>query len=509
VLILDQRPVPGGAAITTEFAPGFRAPTLSHALGPVSAQVLAALKLDAGRLEIITPDPALVSLSLDGGAVAFHQDALRTRDAIAAVAPVDAERWPGFLEATGRVGRLAAAVMADPPPPLDGLTTRDAWRLLRLGGRARRLNRIDLERTARWIPMAVADLASEWFQHDLVRGAIAAHAVFGNLAGPRSAGTGGMLLQRLAADPLPVGSSITVKGGPGALSRQFAAAAHAAGATIRTDARVARVEVERGQVRGVTLDSGETIAARHVLATVDPRQLFLNLLPSSDLPPSFLERMRHYRARGVTVTMNLALSGLPAIPALAGRPELARGRLLVAPGLEYLERAFDAAKYGAWSPEPWLDVALPTLLDPALAPADRHVMSVHAHYAPYTLRDGAWNESAGPLADAVMRVLDAVMPGIDRLVIGREIITPADLERRWGLSGGHIFHGEPAMDQSWVARPLLGWSRYATPIAGLFCGGAGTHPGGGLTGLSGLHAAGMVEEFLRSRRRSDGRSTPG
>jgi len=496
VLVIEQRPVPGGAAVTTEFSPGFRAPTLSHSLGPIDRAVIRELALDGIGLGFVSPEPALTTLGSRGELISFHKDPVRTAESIRAVSPPDADAWPAFVESVGRVGAVAAAVTRRPPPPLDQMTAADAWSLLRLARQARGLGRRDLARLIRWVPQAVADLTGEWFEHDLVKAAVSAHAIYGNPAGPRSAGTGGMLLQRLAADPLPVGSGVTVAGGPGALTAALARLAGDAGAVIRTGARVASIVTEGGVATGVALDGGETVTARCVLATVDPRQTFLDLLTADDLPTSFRQRIAHYRARGVTAKIHLALSGPPIFPAF-GDDQSMRGRLLVAPDLDYLERAFDAVKYGACSPAPWLEIAIPSHADPSFAPAGCHVMSIVVHFAPYTLRSGTWQTTAEMLYRSVLQVLGSVCPRIESLVVGREILTPADLEQRWGLTGGHIFHGETALDQAWIARPQLGWARYRTPVTGLWLGGAGSHPGGGLTGLPGLLAARAVDRALR------------
>jgi phytoene dehydrogenase-like protein len=500
VVVLDQRATAGGAAVTTEFEPGFRAPTLSHALGPISEQVIREIGLAPSQVDLIQPDPALVTLGRNGEAVAFHLDPARSAASIASVSPEDARRWPEFVESSQRLGALSAALAAHAPPDIDHPSARDVWRLLGLGRQARALGRADLARALRYVPMAVGDLASEWFEHELLRAAIAAPALMGHLAGPRSAGTGGMLLQRLAADPFPPGRGVTMRGGPGAFTAALASLAVSSGAAVRTGTRVTRIAVEQRQVRGVVLDSGETIPADVVLSAVDPKQTFLRLLTAEDLPSPFLDRMRHFRARGVTMKVNLALSGPQVFAALGANRALLHARLLIAPDLAYLERAFDAAKYGRWSPAPWLELVVPTATDPTLAPDGQHVMSVYAHLAPRDLRAGSWLTEAEPCTAAVMDVLSTHAPGIEKLVVGREIITPEDLETRWGLSGGHIFHGEMALDQSWIARPQLGWSRYATPVRGLFAGSAGTHPGGGLTGVSGLLAARAVHQALGSRR---------
>jgi len=500
VVLLDQRPVVGGAAITTEFAPGFRAPTLSHSLGPVAREVIRALRLDRTKLEFLTPDPALTTLGPDGRSVVFHRDPVLTAASISRVSSADAGRWGEFLSSAHRLGRLMGVLAGQPPPSIDEITASEWWRLFKIGRHARSVGRRDLTRLTRWMPMAVADLTGEWFQDDLVQGAIAAHAIFGHAAGPWSAGTGGMLMQRLGADPMPVGSGATVRGGPGALCDLIGRIAASAGADIRTAARVARITAEDGRVRSVVLDNGDEIRARAVVAAVNPKHALLQLVEPDALPPSFAERASHIRVRGVTSKINLALDRLPEFPALGDDAVPLRGRLLIAPGVEYLERAFDATKYGRMSPAPWLEIAIPSVLDPSLAPEGRHVMSIHVHFTPRHLRGATWDGARDTLVQAVLGVIDEHVPGLGNLVTGREVLTPEDLEQRWELSGGHIFHGEHALDQSWLARPLLGWAHYGTPISGLYLASAGVHPGGGLTGLPGLLAARRVARDLRRRR---------
>jgi phytoene dehydrogenase-like protein len=497
VIVVDQADTPGGAAVTTEIAPGFHVPALSHALGPLSTRVVRALRLHRHDIDLLTPDPALTTLGVNGTAISFHRDPVLAAGSINRISPADAGRWADFLSTMQRLGAVIGQLNHQAPPSIDATTRQEAWRLFSVARRARRLGRRDLARAARYVPMAVADLAAEWFEQDLVQAAVAAHAVFGNLAGPWSAGTSGMLLQRVGADPIPVGSGITARGGPGAVAKAFAAAAEKSGADIRLGARVARIGVTNGRATSVVLESGSEIGAGAVLSAIDPRHTFLRLCDPADLPPAFLERMRHYRARGVTAKLNLALSAAPAFSALHGDSVPLRGRLLIAPDVDYIEHAFDAAKYGGLSPHPWLELSMPSTIDASLAPAGSHVMSIYVHYAPRHLRQGVWSDRRDLLYDSVIDLLEGYAPGIRASVIARDVITPEDLEQRWGLDGGHIFHGEPTMDQSWIARPLLGWSQYRTPIEGLFIGSAGTHPGGGLTGISGLLAAQTLARHLR------------
>ena len=491
-VIVDRRPVAGGAAITSEFAPGFRAPALSHALGPIHRDVVRALRLDRAKLEFITPDPSLTALGRDGRTIVFHRDPVLTAGAIHRLSTNDAARWREFLQTTHRIAGVIGALNRQSPPPIDGITTKDAWRMVKVGRRARALGAKDLARLVRWMPMSVADFVSEWFDTDVLRAALASRAIFGNFAGPWSAGTGAMLLQRFAEDPMPMGSGVTVRGGPGALADALVAIATKAGATLRTGARVARILVRDGRAVGVALDNGDEISAKAVVAAIDPRQTLLQLVDAGDLSPTVVERTRNYRARGVTAKVNLALSAAPSFTSLHGDAVPLRGRFLVVPDVDYLERAFDAAKYGHLSPEPWLELAVPTMADPSLAPEGKHVLSIYVQFAPRHLREGTWNDQRDAIFRAAIRVLAPLAPDLESLVIDGEILTPEDLETHWGMSGGHIFHGEPTLDQSWVARPLLGWSQYRTPIPGLFFASAGAHPGGGLTGLPGLLAANAV-----------------
>ena len=317
--IVDQRPEVGGAAVTSEIAPGFRAPVLSHALGPIDPHVMRALRLDHAGLEFVTPDPALTSLGPDGRSLVFHRDPVLTAASIHQLSAGDASRWRGFLHTTQRIAGLIAELDHQTLPSIDDMRTRDWWPLIKLGRRVRKLGRQDLARLTRWMPMAVADLAAEWFESDLLQAALCARAVFGNFAGPWSAGTGAMLLQWFAADAVPVGGGVTVKGGPGAVTQALAAIATKAGAQIVTGARVTRIGVRDGRASGVELDNGQALEARAIVAAIDPRRAILDLVDPVELPVRFRERMKHIRARGVTAKINLALSGAPVVPGAGGR----------------------------------------------------------------------------------------------------------------------------------------------------------------------------------------------
>jgi phytoene dehydrogenase-like protein len=350
--------------------------------------------------------------------------------------------------------------------------------------------------------MSIADLLDEWFEDPLLKAAIAARAVFGCNAGPRSPGTSHLFLLRCADDPHIVGPAMVPIGGAGALTQAMASAVLAAGVTIRTNAEVAAINIKEGCVSGVRLNTGEEIAATTVVSNADPIRTMLKLIDPMHLSPSFLQHLQQYRCDGVVAKMNLALEGLPTFKALQaheGNEFAYSGRFHVGPSLTYIERAYDASKYGEFSPEPYLEITVPTVADPSLAPAGKHVMSIYVQYAPYQLRSGTWQTCKGLLGDSVLKTLAPYAPGLQERILHQQVITPADLETTYGTTGGHIFHGELTLDQFFTMRPLLGWSRYQSPVEGLYMCGSGTHPGSGLNGVSGANAAREVAKYLRKR----------
>jgi phytoene dehydrogenase-like protein len=482
-LILERRAVIGGAAITEELHPGFRVSTLAHAAQPARA-VIDELRLSDHGLHLIDPDPYLFAPVPDGRSLILSRDTEATAASIAQFSRLDSSSFLEFRSVISRIAAFMSDTLENPPPDIEQSTRAELWWLLRTGRRFRGLGKKDAYRLLRWAPMPVADFVAEWFEGEPLRAAIAAPGIFGTALGPRSAGsTAVLLLQSALGDGRPK----LVRGGLGALTSALASAARAAGVEIRADSEVARIDVFNSQVSGVTLASGERLRSRIVASNADPRRTMLGLIDPVELAPGYLERMRSYRCVGQVAKINLALSDLPRF-ASADATAL-RGRIHIGPTLEYMERAFDASKYGAYSSRPCLDVTIPSLTDPGLAPAGAHVMSINATFAPYRLRGSDWTRAAPAFADAVIDVLAEYAPNIRDVLLHRQVITPADLEARYSLTGGHIFHGELALDQLFTMRPLLGWARYRTPINGLYLCGAGTHPGYGVSGLSGLNAA--------------------
>lgn len=499
-LVLEGRPAVGGGAITEEMAPGFWAPTLAHATGPLRPSIVRDMQLEQRGVQFVRPDPRLIALGLDGHALAFSTDVTRTASAIRDLSARDAEKYPEFCATIERLGGFLRDLLEMTPPSIGAPSAGEMWELLKTGRRFRALGRTDEFRLLRWGPMAVADLVAEWFENELLQGAIAARGIFGTAQGPWSAGSGAVLLLNAAADPAPGGSSVMVKGGPGVLTAAMADAAREAGAIIRTGAAVTRVIVRDSRAAGVVLADGTEIEAAAVISSADPRRTLLGLVDPADLDPGFRTKARNYRSPGTTAKVNLALGALPAFRGVANPADL-RGRIHIGPSVDYLERAFDASKYGGISPEPYLDITLPSLHDPSMAPEGRHLMSIYVQYAPYKLATGQeWTALRGTLAQRVTDTLERFAPGIQGLIEHQQIITPLDLEQTYGYTGGHILHGEPSLDQLFTMRPILGWAQYATPIEGLYLCGAGTHPGGGLTGGSGQNAAREIGRRLRARR---------
>ena len=488
-IVMESRPECGGGAITTEIQPGFRSPTLSH-YSPLGADVASDMELGRHGLQVLRSEVDTFAPSLDGAPLITYRDPSKAAESIQSVSAADAAAYPSYRAVIEQIAGVVGCVLRSRPPDIDGPGIQDLWNLVKTGRRFRALDRKSRYRLLRWGPMPVADLVREWFTSEVLCASIAGPAISGSMLAPRSAGSGLVLLLHEAVRQL-AGGPWQARGGPGAVTQAMAAAARAAGAEIRTSTAVERIVVAEDRVAAVVA-GGQRIPANAVVSAVDPKTTFLRLMDASDLTPDFLSKIRNYRAAGTVAKVNLALS---ALPDLGVPPATLGGRIHVGPHLDYMERAFDHAKYGEISEHPWLDVTIPSVLDPALAPAGAHVMSIYAHYAPYRLRTGDWTALRQPLLRNVLATLERFAPGIGALVVAAQVITPADLESEYGFHGGHIFHGELALDQIATMRPLLGHARYAGPVRGLHLCSAGTHPGGFMTGASGKLAA---REIIRS-----------
>lgn len=475
-VVLEARETAGGSAL------------LAHAIGPLRPAVVRDMRLQQHGVEIVQPDPRLTALTADGRALVFGSDEARTVESIRAFSTTDAGRYPEFRDTLARLGAFFGGILDRTPPSLNPSTAAEVWDLLRTGRRFRSLGRANGFRLLRWAPMAAADLVAEWFETDVLQAAIAARGVYGTAQGPWSAGTGAVLLLQAAADPAPGGGSISVKGGAAALMNGMLAAARSAGADIRTGAAVSRILTQDGQASGVALSDGTELTARVVVSSATPKRTLLDLLDPFELDPEFTTKVHNYRCPGRAAHLRVRLG---AAPVFAGADGAAlRGRIHIGPSVDYLERAFDASKYGELPQQPYLDLAM----------VEPNVLSIVAHFIPYQLRGVEWSAKRDELISIVMRTLEQYAPGIGDAVEDVQLLTPIDLESEFGLTGGHIFHGEPSLDQLLTMRPILGWAQYATPIRNLYLCGAGTHGALGVTGGPGRNAAREIVRRLKSMR---------
>jgi phytoene dehydrogenase-like protein len=498
-LVLERRPQPGGAAITEEFHPGFRGPILAHSTGPLRPDIVRDMRLEQHGLKMLTPEVAVTSFTPDGRALILYNDARKAAEEIAKFSQKDAARYPEFQASLAKMGKVIGEALALAAPNIDNPSRGDLWGMLQTGRSIRKLGKKDLYRLLRWGPAAVADVVAEYFETELLRATIAARGIFGTFLGPWSAGSTLVMLIRAAADSHPAGSSHFAEGGIGSVTQAMAAAATQAGAEIRSAAEVIEVRVKDGIATGVVLSTGEEINAKAIISNADPKRSLLKLVDPTHLSPDFVMKLQHYRMPGTVAKVNLALSGLPKFTGLNGSTDTAAlsGRIHIGPEIDYLERAFDESKYGNFSKQPYLEVAIPSLTDPSLAPSGQHVMSIYMQYAPFKLKGTDWETQRKALGQTIVQTLSQYAPNLPELILTHQIITPQDLEDTYGLTGGHIFHGELSLDQFFTMRPLLDWARYRTPIQNLYLCGSATHPGAGLTGGSGANAAKEILKELK------------
>jgi phytoene dehydrogenase-like protein len=502
VVLVDGGEALGGLGRVIEFAPGFKAAPLGLDSGWLPPAVAQALDLHT------TGDPDLgASLAVpvsNGEFLVLPSDVARAADAIRPLSAGDASKWPAFTARLHRLAGFLAALYQTPAPDIDARSLDELLPLLGIGRRFRGLGRVDMIEFLRTLPMSVWELLDDWFECGPLKAAVAAGGVQDIQQGPRSGGTGFVLLHHLVgAAQGSVRARAGWPGGPAAFAKAAGAAALRCGVTVRTGAPVSMVRVEDDRTTGVVLDGGEAIAAGAVLSTTNPAGTLLDLVDPVWLDPEFVHAVRNIRHRGCTSVVVFALGHLPEAPGLP-REALA-GVVSLTPSLEALERAADAAKYGEVPDTPHVEVTVPTLRNPRLAPADRHVMIARVQYAPYRLRPGTtWDaERREALADTATKAIAGVIPGFASAIEHRVAWSPRDLEERFGLREGAVSHGELGLDQILFMRPVAGWGRHATPIDGLYLGGAGTHPGPGVLGGPGwLAARRLLAERGRRKERA-------
>ena len=490
-LIIERRPEPGGALGVRKLGRGIKAPALAHTVGRLAPSVIRDLKLRDHGLELIAPSVRAFAPQPDGRSVTLWKDRRRTADELRPLSKSDSEAYPRFDERIRALSGFVSHLQAATPPDLADPSLRDGLTGLRLGRALLSMDRADVHTLLRVLPMAVADFVAEHFEHDALRALIAARGIQYTAMGPWSAGTTAVLLADSANnDGGAAGQTVFARGGPAALASALDSAARSCGAEVAVKTTVSRITSSDGRVTGVVLQDGREISAKVVVSNADPKKTLLDLLDPVAIGPTLRWRAGNLRMPGVVAKVNLALSALPSFTAAMGTgTERLEGRIVFAPGIDALERAFDATKFGRVAATPYLEATIPSLVDHSLVTGKKHVMSVVVQYAPYHLREGTWKDESDNLGDLVMRTLEDYAPGLTELVTQREVLTPADLESEYGLTEGHPLHGEPALDSFFAWRPLLGHASYRLALDGLYLCGSGAHPGGGVTGGPGANAA--------------------
>ena len=483
VVVFEAAAGPGGAADTREFTPGFRASGCAQFVTGLSSDIANELALAGHGLRYSAESVATIALAENGEHIRFDGDQLS-----GALSDRDLDAHVEFQRVTRKFGGLLARYLAKTPPKLVNNSTQDKLTLAQLGFDLRRLGRDDMSDFLRVIAINCYDWLNEYYDSDLVKGAIALDAVLGNHVGPRSPNTVFTWLYRAAGGRAP--GFAQPAGGMGTVGVALAAAARAAGVRIRTGEPVAEIIVEHGTVTGVRLANGEVVRSLNVVSNADPKTTLLELVGARHLETGFTRRISNYRSFGNAARLHLALKSLPSINGV--NTESLGERFVIAPDMDYVERAFNPAKYGEFSPEPVIEAQLPSVNDATLAPTGQHVLSATVQYAPYRLKSG-WDEhDREAFYETVIATLERYAPEIRNLVIDAELLTPVDIESEYRVFGGHWNHGELTLDQFLFVRPVVGAAQYAMPVDGLYLCGAGAHPGGGITGLPGRNAARQI-----------------
>jgi phytoene dehydrogenase-like protein len=497
VVVLERRPLVGGAAVTEEIVPGFKFSVFSYVVSLLRPEIIRDLDLPAHGLQILPLESTVTPLD-NGDYLAGWSDADETRREIARHSPRDAEAASQFGRLMHHMAMAVKPILGMVPPDPASLAPSDLRGLMKLGGHFRSLGAERFHALYKLMTMSSADYLDEWYEFDPLKATKSASGIIGTFLGPRSPGSAYVLLHHYMGE---IDGAFRAwgfqKGGTGAISESIASAAKSFGAEVRTNAGVAQVIVRDGRTTGVALANGDEISAPIVVSGLDPRRTFVDLVEPKELPDDLVSSIANYRFRGSSGKVNLALDALPDFTFLKDTggyrsPLLAnalRGAISVSPSVAYLERAYDDAKYGEFSRNPYMDIVIPSMIDPGMAPPGKHVMSIFVQYAPYNLRGGWTDEKREAFGDAVIDTLERYAPNIRSVIRHRQVLTPADIERITGLSEGNIFQGELALHQLFFLRPAPSWAKYRTPVKGYWQCGAGTHPGGGIMGASGRLAA--------------------
>jgi phytoene dehydrogenase-like protein len=490
VLVLERRHTVGGATITDEIYPGFKYLIASYLISLLRPEVIQELDLARHGLELMPLESTYVPL-LDGNYLAEWPDHDATKHEIARHSRRDAEAYDEYSRTMRRLALAVRPLLNMIPPDPTSLSPKDLATMAKVGGVLSQLRKDDFYLLTRLMTMSAADFLDEWFESAPLKGTKSTSGIIGTFMGPRSPGTGYVLLHHYLGEVDGVFRAWGfARGGTGALSQAIASAAREAGVEIKVNAPVAQVIVKNGAAAGVALENGDEYAANVVVSNADAKRTFLKLVETRHLPDEFIHDVQRFRISSPVCKVNLALDGLPEFTSLPkGKAALLRGSIEIAPSVDYLERAYDDAKYGGWSRKPFMDALIPSLIDPGMAPPGKHVMSLFVQYASSDL-EGGWNEEKkAQFLDMVIDTLAEYAPNLRDIILHKHIMTPWDLENTFGLTAGHIFHGELALQQLFFLRPSPQWSNYRTPIRNLYMCGSSTHPGGCITGAPGRNAA--------------------
>ncbi len=502
VLVLEARDSVGGAAVTDEPWPGFRVSTAAYVVSLFRPEIVRDLELGRHGYQLLPRNPSSFTPFPDGRSLTMGSDADLNRREVSKFSSRDADRLPAYEAMLERIAQVIEPTLVETPAdPFSG-RPRDLFRLARTGWRFLRLGK-DGPRALEILAGPARAILDRWFESDQLKATLATDAIIGAMASPSTPGTAYVLFHHVMGECNGArGVWGYVKGGMGSLSEALASAARAAGAEIRTGTRVAKVHVREGRAVGVILEDGAELPARRVVSNADATVTLLGLVGAEHLPEDVAEAVRAIDYSSASLKINLALSELPSFTAVPGHtpgPQH-RGTIHICPSVEYIERAYDDARAGRPSASPVLECTIPSAVDPTVAPPGQHVMQMFVQYAPYRLANGSWDERGEAFADRCVELVEEAAPGFRRSILGREVLTPLDLERRFGLTGGNIFQGAMGLSQLNFMRPIPGWADYRTPVQGLYMCGAATHPGGGVMGACGLNAAREILRDVRRRR---------
>ena len=492
VVVLERRHVLGGAAVTEEVFPGFKFSVCSYVVSLLRPEIIRELDLPRHGFELLPLDGTFTPM-LNGDYLWRMNDHARTRREIARHSRLDAEAYEEYGKAMIEQGRFVKPILGMTPPDPTAPGFRGARALFGLLQRFRRLSYEDRYNQVQLLTMSAVDFLDQWFETDVLKATMSASGIIGTFLGVRSPGTAYVLLHHYMGE---IDGAFRAwglsRGGTGAVSLAIAAAAREAGAEIRTEAPVSRIIVRNGRATGVALENGDELHADAIASSVDPRLTFFGLVGEHELPAEFADDLRRYKYRGSSGKVNLALDALPDFTAMRGEGPHLRGAISISPSIDYMERAYDDAKYGRFSRRPYVDVVIPSLTDPSVAPPGKHVMSCFVQYAPYHLKEGTWDDKREEFGDAVVNAIAEHAPNFKDVILHRQVLTPLDIERDFGLTEGNIFQGELSLEQLFFLRPAPGWARYTTPVRNLYLCGSGAHPGGGIMGAPGRNAAGVM-----------------